>query len=449
MRNKAVAITLFAIAIGAIILRVPPTRITRPAQPNVVVILVDTLRADFLGLYGDEQPDPSPFLTELGESSTVFTRAFSTSSWTAPSTASLFTSLYPHHHGVVQGFLAHQLHVEALETEGRTAIQLNRLPETVTTLPERFRALGYTTHGMASNLNIGDAIGFTRGFDQFRYDEDAAIEDFYEELKRWKPVMAKHEPYFLYLHVNDVHVPYEPRDPYFDKHRPGNSFVKTLYLSEIAYVDSYLKRIYKLLGMDRDTVVVFVSDHGEEFMDHGGLEHPPQLYRELNQVMMMVHAPYLGVPAQRVDENVSLIDVYPTLMALLGEEMPHEPQGRSLAALVRPGDPARGPALQELKGRTLFAHRLAEDVPGHAHWAAIRQRWKYIEHWEKEPELYDHRDDLAERHSVLADNAAIVSEMNESLTAFRGTRPGHEIMQVDVEIDEEMMERLRSQGYVQ
>ena len=150
--------------------------------PNVVVILTDTLRANYLGVYGYPK-ETAPFLADLAERAVVFDRAFSTSSWTAPSTSSLFTSLYPNQHGVVEGFMMRRKRNNRLAKQGEETIALNRLPAGVVTLPERFRALGYATFGMASNPIIWDEMGFSRGFDEFRRDLKATADDFVEQVK--------------------------------------------------------------------------------------------------------------------------------------------------------------------------------------------------------------------------------------------------------------------------
>ena len=136
------------------------------SRPNVVVIVIDTLRADHLPLYGYAHPT-TPFLSELARDGIVFDRAYSTSSWTAPATASLFTSLYPFQHGVVTGMVA-TLRARRLDP----TITLNAIPGEATTLPEIMRRAGYRTFGVADNLNICAAEGFDQGFDEFRSYND-------------------------------------------------------------------------------------------------------------------------------------------------------------------------------------------------------------------------------------------------------------------------------------
>lgn len=128
-------------------------------RPDVVVILIDTLRPDYLGFYGNET-DTAPFLESLAANSTVLRRAYAASSWTAPSTASLFTSWYPPHHGVVEGFFAHKGRVKKVKETGHSSLPLNRLPTGHQTLPELFQQAGYHTLGLAANINNGDEIGY-------------------------------------------------------------------------------------------------------------------------------------------------------------------------------------------------------------------------------------------------------------------------------------------------
>lgn len=182
------------------------------SRPNVVVVLIDTLRPDYLGFYGYKK-ETAAFLAKIAKKSFVFTRAFSTSSWTAPSTTSLFTSKYPHRHGVMEGFFANKIRATALRKTGKAEIFLNRIPKDLTVLPEIFKSMGYATFGMATNLNISDKIGFDRGFDLFNYKHQAPAEVVYEWVKQSQGRINNSKPFFLYLHPNDVHWPYHKHYP--------------------------------------------------------------------------------------------------------------------------------------------------------------------------------------------------------------------------------------------
>jgi hypothetical protein len=186
------------------------------ATQNVVVIVVDALRPDHLGFYGHFR-ETAPYLASLASRSVVFTRAVSTSTWTAPSTASLFTGLHPLQHAVQLGIVAHQNRVEFDKETQSVKLELNRIPDSVETLPEIFRNLGYRTFGIATNPNIGSGIGFDRGFDRFKLLESRRRKaefgkagrsknrfrwgngaELYQELGHWKDdITAGPKPFFL------------------------------------------------------------------------------------------------------------------------------------------------------------------------------------------------------------------------------------------------------------
>ena len=136
-----------------------------------------------MGAYGAE-PEIAPFLGKLAERSAVFEQALSSSSWTAPATASLFTSLYPPQHTVIQGFKVHRAQIAKLDEEGASEIQVNHIPTDITTLPEMFKKAGYRTFGISANINIGKEIGFNRGFDRFERDVRAPAESVYKMVEK-------------------------------------------------------------------------------------------------------------------------------------------------------------------------------------------------------------------------------------------------------------------------
>ena len=150
-------------------------------KPNVVVVLIDTLRPDYLEVYGYPR-STAPFLSSLAKDSVVFEHAFSTSSWTVPSVASMFTSTYPHRHGVVQGLMAFKKQLRKLEKKERASLTLNRLPDGILTLPEHFKHYGYSTFGIAANVNLGPDLGFQRGFDRFFHQPRLGVRDVHRLL---------------------------------------------------------------------------------------------------------------------------------------------------------------------------------------------------------------------------------------------------------------------------
>jgi arylsulfatase A-like enzyme len=421
-------------------------RASSPARrPDVVVIVVDTLRASYLNVYGYER-ETAPFLSELAERSAVFDRAFSTSSWTAPSTASIFTGRYPWSHGIKIGFYLH-LNWTNTDRPNESTIPLNRFSTTERTLPMRFQALGYSTLGMASNINIGDEIGFSRGFDRFLLEHRDAAQGLRHKLAYWLFETRADRPIFVYLHLNDCHKPYSKRPQYFSEEEARGREDRSRYLSEIRYTDAQLKSIYELVAGE-NTLFVVLSDHGEEFEDHGGLGHTAKLYDELNRVLMMIHGPDLGIASRRFDDiNVSLIDVLPTLLELVGEEAPADVEGTSLARLVR-GEDDGAELRDRVQDRVLFAHR--RGVRNQDLWAAIEGPWKLIQLSDGSLELYDHRSDPEERNDVSDARAAIASRMSSLLEPIRERTlaSSRERDEVELEVDEELERTLKSLGYV-
>ncbi len=420
-----------------------------PAEPpNVLLVLLDTLRSDYLGFYGFAY-ETAPFLAELAEHGTVFHRARSASSWTAPATSSMFTSLYPPQHGVTQGFRAHRQQVEALRQKGAGKIPLNRIPEDRPTLPEMFQELGYATYGLASNINIGDSIGFSRGFDHFDLQVQAPAATLVGKLKKWKDEIVSNEPFFVYLHLNDVHAPYVHRQEFWRPpgfHRGGDSAAD--YRSEIGYTDAQLREVWELLEMDEGrNLLAAVSDHGEEFWDHGGAGHGPKLYRELTNVLMMFHGPELGIDRQRSLATTSLIDIYPTLVDFAGGEA-EGCEGLSLAPILREDD-GKDELEERLASRVVFAHRVYSTVRELALWSATRGRWKLIDWWGDRNQLFDHVVDPREQDPVTAQRPEIAETLAQRLERFKermkSGEPASE--EVEVELDEELLEKLETLGY--
>ncbi len=297
--------------------------------PNVVVIVVDTLRADRLSFYGCEQEN-APFLSELAAESVVFEEAWAASSWTAPSTASIFTGLYPDRHGVQKGYF-HYKNMQRVHDA-----QLNRIPPQLTTLPLMFQERGYRTFGISDNPNVCERMGFSTGFERFAtYDYEGAPR-VNATLEEWLPELhASEQPWLLYLHYMDPHEPYHARDPWYDHERATpepsveNDFLA--YDSEIAYLDAHLRELFERIDLRQEAIVVFTSDHGEEFGEHGGTGHANKLYNELVSIPLFIRMPGAPQPA-RVSGAVSHVDLLPTLAELTGARPLALSDGVSLAS---------------------------------------------------------------------------------------------------------------------
>lgn len=453
---RAAALALLACVVGCgegeAPLKTPDGR-DLAGRPDVVLILIDTLRPDHLGFYGHAGRETAPFLAKLARRGTVFERAFSTSSWTAPSTASVFTSLYPNQHGVIEGFFRHDERVEGEEVTSAN-ITLNRLPREVATLPEALQAAGYSTFGVAANVNIGADIGFDRGFDRFvrlpagRNVETLTSPDVLGQLLAWRKEIRQGSPSFVYLHFNDVHQPHAGVTPWYEASDDEVEDQRRAYDSEITYLDKVIQQIHQRFDW-KDAIVMVVSDHGQEFMEHGQIGHKATLYRELLQVLMMVTLPERAASTSRPSVNVSLIDVAPTLADLAGVPPDPEWRGRSLAPFVR--DDGGAPALHdELDGRVLFAHRanLVAQTP-YTLFGAIRGDWQLIfSTKEVEPELYDFVRDPLQAVDAFGSEPGLARDLREELERFRGFAPVGTSERIEVELDDTMLEDLQSLGYV-
>ncbi len=416
-----------------------------PKRPNVVLILLDTFRPDHLGINGYGRRT-APFLEQLMERSTVFGQAFSTSSWTAPATGSLFTGFYPNRHGVTEGFVAHGDRVVNVDDLVGETIRLNRLPTGVATAPELLQQAGYSTFGLAANINIGPEIGFDRGFDRFRRMKDRSAVDLVEVITGWRSEITASSPYFLYLHLNDTHQPYHPREPWYRGGTDEHDRSVAAYDSEISYLDRALEKLYRELDWQRNTLLLVASDHGEELGERGRFGHGFSLRQNLIRALLVIAGPDLGIPARRVAMPVSLIDVLPTLLELVSVPIPEGRDGLSMARLLG-SDEIRPEAL---RSRILFAHRTRRhgSDSGTEHlWAALRMPFKLIVRPGAEPRLLDLSREPGKR-ADLADQRP--NEAAELSAALAGAQSAARLdgEQVEVEIDRETLESLKSLGYV-
>ncbi|MFT7678441.1 MAG: arylsulfatase A-like enzyme [Planctomycetota bacterium] len=409
----------------------PPT----PPRPDVAVVLIDTLRRDHLDLYGYER-ETAPYLRSLADQSAVFERAYSTSSWTAPATASVFTGLYPPRHGVTLGYNAYG-RVDGEEESDEPAPELSKLPKDLATMSELFAEHGYQTFAVGSNLNVSKARGFARGFDRFESVIKAPAEDLQVSLARWAEERDPSQPSFWYLHFNDVHKPYTAREPWHEQISGGSRAPRDRYDSEIRALDEMLASLGASLGWGEDTIIVVIADHGEEFGDHGGKGHRYRLYGELMNVPMLWHVPGLTDQGTRLDVPVSLIDVLPTLADVLGFEDGQARDGRSLLPAMR------GESLEQ---RPLFAQRRK---PNHEPllWAVVDGGWKLIfNDGTEQAELFNALEDPLDQVELSQQHPDQVLRLLKLLESIRAVQPLAADM-LAPELDAAMIDHLTEMGY--
>ena len=278
---------------------------------NIVLITIDTLRADHLSCYGYERTT-SPNIDAIAQKGIIFRNAIAPSSWTAPSMASLFTSVYPVNHGVIHG-IGYK--------KGETINIQEVFSAELRTLPEILQEQGYSTFGVASNLHLSEKFGFARGFDYFHCLPWVPAERVNGTIASWQDEIKNADKFFLWVHYFDPHHFYQARSPWIEDYTSQaltdelglsqktwselTSLIPmlqqnpqalanliALYDSEINFVDSAIGDLFKGLALDDNTLVIITADHGEEFLDHGGLGHGESLYQEVIHIPLIVKLPY-------------------------------------------------------------------------------------------------------------------------------------------------------------
>jgi arylsulfatase A-like enzyme/Tfp pilus assembly protein PilF len=420
-RVLAAALAAAALATGAGCR--PGARTSFRGAP-VVLISVDTLRADHLPAYGYRAVD-TPNLDALRRDSVLFENAYSHVPLTLPSHTTIFTGLLPPQNGV----------------RDNLGYALAAAPPT---LAGTLRSHGYATGGAVSSIVLSHATGVSRGFDFWEDNvEPTRISQAIGRVQRpggeteellatWVSQRKENAPFFAFLHLFEPHTPYEPPEPYLSRY-------KQPYDGEIARADEIVGTFLRYVrdqGIYDRAIVIFLSDHGEGLDDHGEDEHGVLLYREAIHVPLMVKLPRQLRGGASVAAPAALTDVFPTVLELAA--LPPIPglAGRSLAPELR-GDPAPAAAERRIYGETLYP-RL------HLGWSGLSSlvdaRNQYIE--SPRPELYDIVADPGERNDLAAGLPPAFRSMRAELS--RMARP----YQAPGASDAEQVKKLASLGYI-
>ena len=333
-------------------------------RPDVVLLSIDTLRADHLGAYGYKR-DTSPFLDALAAEGTLFESAWSPSSWTLPSHTTMLSGWVPERHGAIEDDL--------------------RIPDDVPLLPEAFRRAGYGTFGAVATLFVSSRYGFERGFDTFvdfgiltksqnnlsTVDADHVV----HQALHWAQSRRAGEPLFLFLHVYDVHYNYDAPPPFnerFDRapewgdepYRNYFAYKRKMisaaqlehqvaqYDEEIAFVDHAFRELVETWrAAGRDLIVMVTADHGEEFGERGSWGHAHTLWPEQLHVPWIVAGP--GIVAQRSPVRVGTEDIAPTLAGLAGVRFAAG-DGQDRTRLLRGRSELKDPVAAQLAATSRF-----------------------------------------------------------------------------------------------
>jgi arylsulfatase A-like enzyme/Tfp pilus assembly protein PilF len=407
---------------------------------NVILITVDTLRADRLSAYGSTRVD-TPHMDLLAAEGARFSNAASAVPFTLPAHSTIMTGTYPPYHGVREnvGYF---------------------LDERVPTLAETLGQAGYSTAGFVSAFVLDRRWGIARGFDHYFDDFDLRSErqvnlgsvqregaETIAEALAWldsgtEPARDPSRPFFLWLHLFDPHDPYEPPEPYRSR------YPEHPYDAEVAYADSLIGEFRAALearGLLDRSLLVLTADHGEGLGDHDESFHGFFVYDSTVHVPLIVRPPFPGVEGRVVDHAVSHVDILPTVLEALGREIPAGVQGSSLLPLML------DPGLQEPPGSERQVYSESYYPLLHYGWAPLRalrtDDHKFIE--APRAELYELGVDARELTDLFRRDRALASDLRGRLDDLQEAiaRPeGDEIRQPD--IDEAALAQLEALGYV-
>jgi arylsulfatase A-like enzyme/Tfp pilus assembly protein PilF len=396
---------------------------TREAGLNVLLITIDTLRADALGVYGNAKA-PTPSIDRLAADGVRFTRAHAQTVVTLPSHANILSGRYPFHHGVHEnaGF---------------------RFPPEMDTLATLLKARGYRTGAFVSAFPLDLRFGLGRGFDVYddQYGKDAEKSAFRVPERRgadtvaaaleWLNRFGQRPPWFAWVHLYEPHFPYDPPEPF------ASRFKDAPYLGEVAAADAALAPLIRPIvaaGAAGPTLVVLTGDHGESLGEHGEMTHGLFAYESTLRIPFIVFAPRLLKP-RVIDEPVRHVDIVPTVLEAIGVPLPAELDGRSLWTMAATGQATAAPAYFESLSASI-----------NRGWAplfgASRGSLKYIDL--PIPELYDLATDPAETRNLVTERPGEVRELQHLLAQWRGADRGSPRIAESAET----RERLRSLGYV-
>lgn len=413
----------------------------KPAEiphPNIILITLDTTRADRMGFLGSKR-GLTPNLDAMARQGVAFSNAYAHVPITTASHTTILTGTYPQYNRV-----------------NDFAVPLSsRLPY----LPDLLHEQGYHTGAFVGSLILdpldGTAPGFDRGFEV--YDAGFHLRrpgsDRYHSVERRAGDVVNHAlswlsqlpngPFFLWVHLYDAHDPYDPPPPFKER------FAAQPYDGEIAYADSAVGKLLDEIrkhGLYDETLIVVMADHGESLGAHGENTHGIFLYDETLHVPLLIKLPAPHVAGRLIDARVRLVDVAPTILQEAGLPVPKEMQGESLSALMRPPAGAGSTAVEVEEERSAYAET---DYPQRAFgWSSLRalRSGKYLYIRAPERELYNQTADPEAAHNLAAGTKAVADTIAAQLDAFR-SRTSQTLVEL-AKPDAEQMQKLQALGYI-
>ncbi len=443
-------------------------RFTRaPGEYNVILISLDTLRADHLGIHGYDR-NTSENIDRLGRGGVYFRQGVAAASWTKPSHASILTGVYPSSHHL--GFRPKQ--------EGG----FTKLSPEITTLAETLQKRDFVTGAFAGGGNVSYVHGFDRGFDLFQEQRRTEGHDAKMNFGSASSWLRKHKDdrFFLFVHTFEIHEPYE-HNHYLTSSMTRNEAVSAKYDGGIWYTDRVLGDFIsevENLGLDDATLIVLTSDHGDELWEHGYTNsHGHSLYDDLLRVPFIFHNPARIKPRIIDGFQVGHVDIAPTILDFVGAPPSADYQGRSVLAILEGGEvPATSTAYSELEfytggpqrimKRQMKAIRLMDEggtyklimcpslARGRDTGRSINASNHRLRVWldlaaAGGRQVFDLRRDPEEKKNIATQNPGIVARLEAELDRFTSmtdqySRP---VEQSDEPITRELKEQLKSLGY--
>jgi arylsulfatase A-like enzyme/Tfp pilus assembly protein PilF len=434
----------FMAVVVLIALTALPAAAQTPAKPalNVVLITIDTLRADHVGCYGYKQIK-TPNIDGLAADGARFERAFAVVPVTLPSHTTMLTGTYP-------------------MLSGMHDFSGNKLSPLQPTLASVLKQAGYQTGAVIAAAVLDSRFGLNQGFDFYydHFDFNRLDEANLDQMERPGNVVAdvaldwlaknSQKKFFLWMHLYDPHFPYRPPEPY------SREYAAQPYDGEIAFADEQVGRLLRFLkekGIYRNTVIVLCGDHGESLGEHGEKTHGFFIYNATMHVPLIIRLPE-NAAARVVADPVSLVDLMPTVLGAVGLEIPSQVQGRSLLPQLRDlrdHDDLHGDDLhhddQAGRDRVLYGETYLPRL--HFNWSELRgsESTKYHFIDAPRPELYDLAKDPGEVRNLFTEKKAVSEEMRAKLAGMiRDYSAGKELAE-KTGLDPDLMERLKALGY--
>lgn len=466
-QRRLTRLTVSLVTVGAALIIINMAALTarltnRELRPNVILISVDTLRADALGCYGNPRAN-TVALDRLAHNGVLFEDCISNSSWTLPGHGAMLTGVQP------------------------TALGLSkvtdRLSDNALTMAEVLRENGFATGAVTSYILLDRVYGFDQGFEYFDYVDNQPAGDIVDKAIAF---VSRHErrKFFLFLHLYDPHWPYEPSEATAARlwpHGPTpeirklidigdyarfaievirgprvlNDFCRAMYDGEVDDVDTQLGRLLGHLvrrGLENRTVIVVTSDHGEEFLEHGLFGHGLTLYDESLRVPLIMRFPHLLPSGVRVKGQVQTLDIFPTVLGLVGlDAARYNLGGRDLLFSAAAGDVEPVPILAETS--MSGDHRFAVRTGDHKLLTPVHLDFGKDLLVERGEEIYDLTVDPGETTNLAADQPetadALKALMARQLQTIRERWGLGKDLSHSRTLSPEETERLRSLGYIQ